>query len=153
MMTQLSKQPRTPRQAVACCSPLDDLLDPDLFRALCDPTRVLLLACLAKCARPCWVSEIAECCSVDLSVVSRHLKILEDADVLISVKQGRTVSYAVKFEELCAILRGLADALDSCRCSPQSCSTGSCCTPPPPPPSGKGVGAGRSTPRARSKRG
>jgi ArsR family transcriptional regulator len=128
-MTQLRKSPRTPRQAAACCSPLDDLLDPELFRALCDPTRVLLLACLAKCARPCSVSEIAECCSVDLSVVSRHLKMLEDAGVLSSTKVGRSVSYAVEFDELCSLLRGLADALDSCRCSPASCATGDCCAP------------------------
>ena len=129
-MAQLRNIPHTPRQAAACCTPLDNLLDPALFRALGDPTRVLLLACLAKCARPCSVSEIAECCSVDLSVVSRHLKLLEEAGVLTSVKQGRGVSYAVAFDALCDALRNLADALGACRAASTSCSTGSCCTPP-----------------------
>ena len=76
----------TPRRAANCCGPIDDLLDPELFRALGDPTRLLLLACLAKCGRACSVTEIAECCSVDLSVVSRHLALLERAKVLFGEK-------------------------------------------------------------------
>ncbi len=104
----------TPKQAARCCGPVDDLLDPDLFKALCDPTRVKLLACLAKCGRPCAVSEVAGCCSVDLSVVSRHLSQLEDAGILTSSKSGRTVSYAVCYEKLCGTLRELADAIEAC---------------------------------------
>lgn len=104
----------TPKQAAKCCSPVDDLLDPDLFKALCDPTRVKLLACLAKCGRPCSVSEVADCCSVDLSVVSRHLSQLESVGILESSKSGRTVSYAVCYEKLCNTLRELADAIEAC---------------------------------------
>ena len=62
-MTQISKQrPATPKQAAARPSPLDAQLDPALFKALGDPTRVSLLACIAKCGRGCSVSEVAECC-------------------------------------------------------------------------------------------
>jgi DNA-binding transcriptional ArsR family regulator len=106
--------PATPRLAAACCSPVDDLLDPELFKAFSDPTRVLLLACIAKCGRPCSVGEVAECCSVDLSVVSRHLTLLARAGVLESSKQGRTVHYTVRYDHLCRSLRSLADALESC---------------------------------------
>lgn len=122
------RRPASPKQAAARKSPLDALLDPELFRALCDPTRASLLACLAKCGRACSVGEVAECCRVDLSVVSRHLAQLADAGVLESSKQGRTVYYRVLFTDLSAKLRALADAIDSC-CPEGSCGTG--CGEPP----------------------
>ena len=104
----------TPKQAAKCCGPVDELLDPELFKSLCDPTRLKLLACLAKCGRPCSVTEVAECCSVDLSVVSRHLSMLEKAGVLDSAKEGRTVFYAVRYRQLSQTLRALADAIEGC---------------------------------------
>lgn len=122
------RPPASPKQAAARKSPLDTLLDPELFKALCDPTRVSLLACLAKCGRACTVGEVAECCRVDLSVVSRHLSQLADAGVLESSKQGRTVFYRVRFTDLSAKLRALADAIDSC-CPEGSCGT-ACCGEP-----------------------
>ncbi|GMU39056.1 MAG: winged helix-turn-helix domain-containing protein [Phycisphaerae bacterium] len=114
-MTQVrNRRPTSPRQAAACCRPIDDRLDPELFKALSDPTRVLLLACLAKCGRPSTVSEVAECCAVDLSVVSRHLAQLADAGVLDARKEGRTVWYRVRYEEISQRLRALADAIEAC---------------------------------------
>lgn len=106
--------PATPKAAAACCGPVDHLLDPDFFRALCDPTRLRLLACLAKCGRACSVSEVAECCDVDLSVVSRHLRMLESAGILASSKSGRVVSYEVRYHEVATTLRRLADAIVLC---------------------------------------
>ena len=111
---QLNANTMTPKQAAKCCGPVDELLDPELFKSLCDTTRLKLVACLAKCGRPCSVTEVAECCSVDISVVSRHLAMLEKAGVLESVKQGRTVFYAVRYEHLSQTLRALADAIESC---------------------------------------
>jgi DNA-binding transcriptional ArsR family regulator len=134
-MTQISKNvrrsvraPRTPRQAARRPGAIDQRLDADLFKALSDPTRLVLLACLAKCARPCSVGEVAECCSVDLSVVSRHLSMLESAGVVEARKEGRTVFYAVRFREVTGMLRALADALDQC-CPGGVCkpSDGGCC--------------------------
>lgn len=114
-MTQVRNQrPGTPKQAAACCRPVDALLDPEWFKAWCDPTRALLLGCLAKCGRACAVGEIAECCSVDLSVVSRHLQLLERAGLLESTRRGRTVLYAVRYDDVCTTLRSLADALEQC---------------------------------------
>jgi ArsR family transcriptional regulator len=120
-MAQISKRrPATPRQAATRRSPLDQRLDPGLFRALSDPTRVSLLACIAKCGRGCSVSEVAECCSVDMSVVSRHLAILAQAGALEATKEGRTVLYRARYAELTSALRGLADALDDC--CPEECA-------------------------------
>lgn len=117
---QVARRPASPKQAAARRRPIDDLLNPELFKALSDPTRLRIAACLAKCARPCAVSEIAACCDVDLSVVSRHLKALERADLLESVKRGRTVTYAVRYEHFCRTLRALADAIE--QCCPEGCA-------------------------------
>lgn len=119
-------RPQTPLQAAACCGPIDRLLDPDLFKALCDPTRAGLLACIAKCGRPCSVSEVAACCAVDTSVVSRHLATLEKAGVLSSERDGRVVRYAVRYQELSKTLRALADAIDEC-CPCGEPEEGGCC--------------------------
>ncbi|QYK49273.1 MAG: helix-turn-helix transcriptional regulator [Phycisphaeraceae bacterium] len=128
MMTQVSRQrPRSPKQAASRRGAIDALLDPELFKALCDPTRVLLLGCLAKCGRACTVSEVAACCSVDLSVVSRHLRQLERAGVLRSSKEGRTVFYAVRYQDLSKALRDLADAIHACCPEGVDETSGGCC--------------------------
>ena len=43
----------TPKQAGKRIEALDKALDYELFKALSDPTRVRILACLAKCRRTC----------------------------------------------------------------------------------------------------
>lgn len=129
IMTQARKRrpPSTPKQAAACCGPVDELLDPVLFKAISDPTRAALLACIAKCGRGCSVGEVAECCSVDLSVVSRHLALLARCGVLAATREGRTVLYQVRYAELCRALRSLADALEECRPARGGPGNGRCC--------------------------
>ena len=78
-----------------CCPDLEGLIDPALFRALGDPNRVALLATLGRSGRPTTVTEAADCCPVDLSVVSRHLAVLREAGVVRAAKQGREVHYTV----------------------------------------------------------
>lgn len=104
-----------PHETLKCCKPIDDLLDAELFKALGEPTRLKLLSCLAKCGRPCSVTELTECCEVDLSVVSRHLGILERAGILSATKEGRTVFYAVRYTHLSVAFRALARAVEGCR--------------------------------------
>ena len=117
----------TPKQAAKCCQPVDELLDSELFKSLCDPTRLKLLAYLAKCGRACSVSEVAECCAVDLSVVSRHLATLEKAGVLESSKEGRTVFYRVRYHQLSDTLRAPASAIEACCPDSKSVRKGDCC--------------------------
>lgn len=127
-MTQVRKQrPMTPKQAAVCCSPVDDLLNPELFKALCDPTRTRLLGCLIKCGRACSVSEVAECCAVDFSVVSRHLQLLERAGVLEASKVGRVVSYIVNYDRLSETFESLAEAIAQCSPASKSGKKGGCC--------------------------
>jgi DNA-binding transcriptional ArsR family regulator len=120
------RRPTTPREAARRPADIDQRLDPQLFKALGDPTRVLLVSCLAKCGRPCSVGEIAQCCDVDLSVVSRHLALLARAGVLESQREGRIVRYQVRLADLAAQLRALADAIEGC------CAPGGCCVTPTP---------------------
>ncbi len=104
-----------------CCD-LGELLSPRLFKALGDPNRVAILAQLANAGCECTVTSLAECCPVDLSVVSRHLALLRDAGVVSSERRGRQIWYTVNGRELAATLRALADALEAC-CPPE----GGCC--------------------------
>jgi len=114
----------SPRQAVRRRGAVDGLLRAEIFKALGDPTRLGLVACLVKCGRPCSVTEVAECCAVDFSVVSRHLAMLADAGVLRARKIGRTVWYEAAGDELVEWLRSLADAIESSCCGE---ADGSCC--------------------------
>jgi len=130
IVTQVTKRvsrhrPATPRQAARHTTPLDRSLDADLFKALSDPTRLRLLACLAKCGRACSVTEVAECCVVDFSVVSRHLGTMADAGVLDAQKKGRTMFYGVRYEHLGKTFQALADAIASC-CPDDDCCPGAC---------------------------
>jgi DNA-binding transcriptional ArsR family regulator len=104
---------------IKCCPNLRRWLTPTLFKALGDPTRLGLLAFLADGGGERTVSELGSCCPVDLSVVSRHLRVLRDAGVVEARKQGKEVRYRVRSGALAGILRGLADALEeACATAP-----------------------------------
>lgn len=114
-------KPVSPRQARRRKAAVDRRLDTGLFKALAEPTRAGLLACLLKCRRPCSVSEVAACCSVDFSVVARHLGLLARAGVLEAEKKGRTMWYRARGDDLAARLRALADAIDELRPAESRC--------------------------------
>ena len=103
--------PASPEAAARVSAAIDRRLDQQLFKALGDPTRLLVLSCLVKCGRAVSVSEVAECCDVDFSVVNKHMKILASAGVLDAEKQGRTVWYTARCGDLCDRLSGLIDAI------------------------------------------
>lgn len=101
-----------------CCSGIQDPAAPVLFKALCDPNRISILICLARCESELTVSQVAACCPIDLSVVSRHLATLRDVGVLASEKRGKEVFYRVRPGALVNALRAVADELEAC-CPPQ----------------------------------
>lgn len=105
-----------------CCSDaLEKHLNPELFKALCDPQRLTLLAQLATSTEPVTVSEASSCCNVHLSGVSRHLNVLRQAGIVEAKKEGREVRYQLNGALLVRTLRGLADALEEC------CTAVGCC--------------------------
>ncbi len=93
---------------------LDRLLSPRLFKAIGDPNRIAILCRLSKRCAPLTVGQIAESLPVDVSVVSRHLAILRDADILIARKEGKEVRYSLNSRNLIGILRTIADAFEAC---------------------------------------
>lgn len=58
------------------------------FRALGDPTRILILNLLATEARPMSVTEIVEALDVGQSTISHHLKLLGDVRFLLVDREG-----------------------------------------------------------------
>lgn len=97
-------------------------LAPQFFKALGDANRVAILGRLAQSCTPQSVGEVAGCCTVDMSVVSRHLATLRQAGILAAEKRGRTVYYSVRYQELVRTLRSLADAIEAC-CGPGATAT------------------------------
>lgn len=110
---------------------LESRLDPALFKALCDPNRLALVARLA--GGPLSVSEASECCGVHVSGTSRHLKLLERAGVVRASRRGREVRYALDAPTLVAALRGLADAIEECGRATGCCGPRADANDDPPP--------------------
>ena len=119
----MSNNADLPIASGGCCGNLEQLLEPRFFKALCEPSRLALLAQLAQCGRPCTVTELARCCPQNFSVVSRHLVVLRDAGILAAEKRGKEVHYCVQFTNLAGTLRTIADAIDAC-CPPPTSNGG-----------------------------
>jgi ArsR family transcriptional regulator len=64
-----------------------------VMKALSDPNRVKMMKMLQK--RPLCVCEIKEALGVAQSTASKHLKILEDAELVRSFKDGLWVNYSL----------------------------------------------------------
>ncbi|MBM3499134.1 MAG: winged helix-turn-helix transcriptional regulator [Armatimonadetes bacterium] len=101
----------------SCCG-LPGIPDARFFRALCDPTRLRIMALLVEARQPRTVSEVAEGFPVDVSVVSRHLAVLRDQGILLAERQGKEVRYSVNYEFLVSALHGFARAVEAC-CPPE----------------------------------
>ena len=102
---------------------LESFLRPDFFKALADPNRIKLLSRLCECRAGCCVQEAADCCDIDLSVVSRHLSQLCDAGLLSKQRRGKQVHYEIACKSIVSTLRGIADAIENC-CEPASADSG-----------------------------
>jgi len=97
-----------------CADALEAHLDASVFKALCDPSRLALVARLATSEETMNVSEASECCGVHISGTSRHLAMLKAAGIVAADRQGREVRYRLRTEHLVSLLRGLADSLEAC---------------------------------------
>lgn len=65
-----------------------------IFQALADPTRRRILLRVARSS--CTVSELAKPFSISAPAISRHLKVLEDANMLMRAKSGKYHRISVK---------------------------------------------------------
>jgi ArsR family transcriptional regulator len=58
---------------------------------------------------------LCDCCSVDASVVSRHLKTLAQQGIVTSERKGREITYSLNKKEVARTLRELADKIEGKR--------------------------------------
>ncbi|NDJ87171.1 MAG: winged helix-turn-helix transcriptional regulator [Chloroflexi bacterium] len=75
--------------------------------AIGDPRRLQILFALGS--RRMNVGEITTQLAISRPAVSHHLKILREADVLLSVKIGQEVFYWINTDHIVTTLRSLAD--------------------------------------------
>jgi len=92
---------------------IETYLRPEFFRALADPTRLEVVKRLACADGPVTVTEVAGCCGVHLSGVSRHLAALRTAGLVKVRRLGREAFYSLDRNAVTGLLRGLADALEN----------------------------------------
>ena len=84
-----------------------------LLKVLGEPNRLSLVCKLCDCSTPQNAMCLCDCCNVDASGVSRHLKLLMTEGVLNMEKQGRERSYSLNRDFVANRLRFLADKIDS----------------------------------------
>ena len=61
------------------------------FRALADPTRIQIVALLARAGRPLTVGEIVSATDVSQATVSQHLKVLAGIRFVLAERRGTDV--------------------------------------------------------------
>lgn len=85
----------------------------ELLKALGEFNRLSLVYKLCECQTPQNVMCLCDCCNVDASVVSRHLKTLSQAGVLKLNKNGRERTYSLDRANVARELRALADKIET----------------------------------------
>lgn len=89
--------------------------DPDvnLLQAMADPVRLSIVRQLASCGDAVCACDFTECCTVSQPTVSHHLKVLREAGVVTTERQGTYIYYelaphfARRWADLSASLAGL----------------------------------------------
>lgn len=90
----------------------------NLLKALGEFNRLSLVYELCNCKAPQNAMCLCECCSVDASGVSRHLKILAQQGIVTSEKKGREISFSLNRREVAEKLRSLADKIEAPQSTP-----------------------------------
>ena len=85
----------------------------DLLKALGEFNRLSLVYELCQCQVPRNAMCLCNCCSVDASVASRHLKVLNQAGIIAVQKNGRERTYSLNREYVASRLRSLADQIEN----------------------------------------
>ena len=84
----------------------------DLLKALGEVNRLSLVCKLCECKAPQSAMCLCECCSVDASGVSRHLKVLTQEGIVSVEQRGRERNYSLNREFVADRLRKLADRIE-----------------------------------------
>ncbi|MEM0955346.1 MAG: metalloregulator ArsR/SmtB family transcription factor [Pseudomonadota bacterium] len=84
----------------------------DLLRALGEFNRLSLVYELCQCQQPRNAMCLCDCCSVDASVASRHLKVLAQEGVVRMEKKGRERIYSLNRLDIAQKLRDFANQIE-----------------------------------------
>ncbi len=85
----------------------------DLLKALGEFNRLSLVYELCQCKTPQNAMCLCNCCSVDASVVSRHLKVLKHQGIITLEKNGRERTYTLNRQYVANSLRDLANKIEN----------------------------------------
>lgn len=102
------------KKNIQCAESLECFFDFKFLKAIGDEKRLRLLCSLLCNDDCCCVSDLNACCSIDFSVVSRHLKTLKEAGIVSSEKKGKEVYYQIEGEALLKKLKDMTMAIESC---------------------------------------
>jgi DNA-binding transcriptional ArsR family regulator len=71
--------------------------DPDVrfLQALADPVRLSIIRQIAACGEGVCACDFMECCDVSQPTISHHLRVLREAGVLSSERQGTNIVYSL----------------------------------------------------------
>ena len=71
--------------------------DPDVrfLQALADPVRLSIIRQIAACDDAVCACDFVECCTVSQPTISHHLKVLREAGVVSSERQGTNIIYSL----------------------------------------------------------
>ena len=83
-----------------------------LLKALGEVNRLSLVCRLCDCSAPQNTMCLCECCDVDASGVSRHLKVLTQDGILNVDKRGRESHYSLNRPYVANQLRELAEKIE-----------------------------------------
>ena len=72
-------------------------MDPDVrfLQALADPVRLAIVRQIVACDDSVCACDFVECCTVSQPTISHHLKVLREAGVVTSERQGTNVVYSL----------------------------------------------------------
>jgi DNA-binding transcriptional ArsR family regulator len=82
----------------------------DAYQALSSPVRRQILALLKE--KDLSAGEIAEKISVAKSTLSGHFNVLKSADLVITIKQGTTITYSLNTSVIEDLMNGLFNLFD-----------------------------------------
>lgn len=71
--------------------------DPDVrfLQALADPVRLSIVRQIVTCDDAVCACDFVECCTVSQPTISHHLKVLREAGVVTSERQGTNIIYSL----------------------------------------------------------
>lgn len=84
-------------------------LHAELCSAIAEPTRLFILYVLAE--KPCNVTELTQKLELPQPTISRHLKVLRDARLVLATRQGMSIQYELADQRVISALDLLRSVL------------------------------------------